>query len=385
MLSKKWLFLIVFLSASTLVAKASATPCKLALSEKVNDFHQEFFKSDKEQKRMASSLQKYFNENAEFREIYKKLTKSESDQFNFNSLSNYEQQSLMEAYYNLFHRQFQDPVQLEQLRSLAIKRGLEGHGYKTDPSRTGQEELAELSRRNVERILSQFPDHQKYTDQAIREGNFDSIELEYTRNTHDTVVQGDFILSSKQIYDYSGVPGYNTQYDFNRVELQSDDNIFFEALIKSKSTREILSKKANGAVYGPIETELKATEYARQHGMISINIMWGENLAQFAIRHMNAPRELAHPDQNPKNYTPWRIQLYQWDFTVVDFEILIKTLQAYSYYKLKELTQQPAQSIAEIRKRQRYSDLIGAVGLKDMEMRIPVALPKGIIDHRSHR
>ena len=64
----------------------------------------------------------------------------------------------------------------------------------------------------------------------------------------------------------------------------------------------------------------------------------------------------------------YRQQLYQWNFTVPDFEVLIKTLHAYSTYKTKALySSDTPETMDEIK-----------------EMRIPVALPKGIIDERSH-
>ena len=348
---------------------ASANNCswflKLGNQTAADALNSELFRhSNGRSARIVQRMQIFFEQSEEFNQQYTSIIGKTT--FDFDSLNDTEKKQILNIYYDLFTSRFKDPQVLQELRSQSIKRSLEGHGYQAQSYLSGQQELQELSRCNLLRLVQSL----EHADEFLAEhslGHIDtnSINVEFRRNAHGHA-HGDFIMSSKEMFDYSGIPGYNTEHSFNREILKSDDNIFFIAAIGQASP---MSASGDLSRYGNRTFQLNSKEYARQYGIISPFVMWErEDLERFAtaMNWIQKERLKSLSQAEQKNLlTQWRLKLYEYDLTVSDFEKLVAIKSLYE----KFLARYPEA-------RHAYMNSAFFRFLKaPIEMKIPVAVP----------
>lgn len=280
---------------------------------------------------------------------------------------------------------------LRLLQSESLQEILKFHGILATAS-NARKKLERISQRNVARILkgkdtAPTPETQKLLDKIPK------ISVYYIHNTNELNEAPKLpLLSSRQLEKLGIMRGVNSNYEYNRSFLRSDDSVFFYAL-PARSPSEA-SKKTSYA-YGAKSISLDPN-YANDTGIISLFNMYPGSLAKG--KHLSSPqaktfvgnrmpwRGVENDPMDPATLKKWeraRSRLYRLDFTPQDFEDMTQKLLIVSLNRLSvedptkfnqiswDLTNQSGNA------NELLTELIFKMnGMdQDFEMKIPVAVP----------
>lgn len=258
---------------------------------------------------------------------------------------------------------------LIQLRDTSLRANLEQHGFKSPANRSAREQLKSLSSENRARLAKVYK-----SSPSMKEAELivNDLRLSFTHNSvshlgHD-VARHVPILASRFLKDLTGFGGLNSQYHFNREFMKNDDNVYFiPRFLGSQHDDKIPS-----SYYGEHGFTLNP-DYAREVGWISSFVMYPSQLQEALPRSY-------------RTATGLRKQLHKTDFTVSDFETLVKENLLSALAKLqKENPQRHARAIQDLQERDKIggvlSDLVYhplGIGSK-WELKVPVLVPQSQI------
>ena len=255
---------------------------------------------------------------------------------------------------------------LKLFRNDSLRNNLRRHGFKIKSVENARQEFEALSAANKKRFLRKYVStpEMKEAEEIVR-----SMRLAFTHNSlaHPERINNPHvpILASRFIETLTGFGGLNTQYSFNKKTMQSDDNVFFLAQMISKDETAEIPSHAYGSHGLTIDPA-----YAQEVGWISSFVMY--------------PGEIYKA--RPNSWLPGfalRRQLYKTDFTVNDFDELLKTNLLASLADLQRVNPtrfkhelgdlQDVDSIQQMLTRHVFAPL--GIGSR-FELKVPVLVPR---------
>lgn len=288
---------------------------------------------------------------------------------------------LMRQYHEAFLSKFNNPAVLEELRSDSLLQSLEVHGYTIDRSRSGWENLVKLSQRNLRRQLLDIPEIDAYKSDSEINQMVQSVHPVLSRNSLRKDILGDVLLSSRQLKNYGGLGGANTQFDFNQSVIQSDDNVFF-FVDWAIGTEYVQDSLADG--YGHIAHFLDV-DYARDHAWTSAFVMYSYDLINTLNygpyrSSMSLGKKIDMYDRSLSGQALSRLQYF--DYTFQDFESMVRDLLGYELMRIKtEAT--PEQWASSLSRQDPLMALRKLVlekhSIPRMEVKVPVSVPSRYI------
>ena len=251
----------------------------------------------------------------------------------WSQLDPFEMDGLISEYLDRQLAVYSDPAKVEALRRTELARALDAHGLHQARPEDARAVLEDQSRKNVQRLTRGI----ELTLQTPEFGRLcrtiDHLELRFPHNTTLKNVEGESLvaplLSSTQLKQFGTVGGKNSQEEFNSEVLKSDGQVHFFAdfVLDGEDWSSVPAGQVR-AKYGDRELRVDP-EYARKHGWISAFVMYSEELDDLAARLSFGSRPLDgyHPGLPESLKQNWRktvAQLHEYDFTVDDFERLVK-------------------------------------------------------------
>jgi hypothetical protein len=276
---------------------------------------------------------------------------------------------LAAEYIDYLNRVHYTEENLRKERSLELLRSLKKHGAKIPKnSKDGFEALKIISAENKKRILSGVP---AFDDSNMQEEKeiLDSLHYVFVHRGDTKHFKNSRLpnMSSRERVANGFLPGLHSKHDFNKKELRSDNNVFFSAQLSNPLNRH----PGGDIIYGKNRYELDPA-YAKENAWISAYVMDDKDLVPLAER-------LGLPDA----WSNDRIgDLHKMDFTVEDFESLVKRLLLYQLWKFKSSGSVMHSSLMSVLKSSTYN-LDSAVDdivyksfsmVPKFELKVPVAI-----------
>jgi hypothetical protein len=203
----------------------------------------------------------------------------------FDELSEVQKSDLREKYFAGKFKELSNNLDFYQRESLSA--ALRRHGLNAS-SDTAYQALRELSRNNVNRILSRNR-YQSSRDMKVAEELISNLDFSFVHNSlsdYSTKTIATHILSSKRLRKFGFAGGLNSLSKFNSDFLRTDDQIFFHVVptISRNSAIRFASEYGSGEVY-------LNQRYANDRAWVSPFIMRPDDLFSQMIHF--APQELS--------------------------------------------------------------------------------------------
>jgi hypothetical protein len=239
-----------------------------------------------------------------------------------------------------YMQRYKDPQVLQNLRSEALTKDLANRGAPIDPQLSGRENLNRISRANLQRMVEKFKLDDRFVEDPEIMEVVDSIRLLYKHNTNIYKTHGDVLLSSQQIYKYGLEGGVNSQLPFNKEFMKNDDHLFFT--LEVVSTNVDVGNQATQ--YGKHAKTLDQ-KFAEENSWVSPYIMYPKDLATFGrsfirgkyagIEDVKAGVGNQYQYKSTAVADELKSMLSQFDFTLRDFETLVKMQIGTMLFNLK--------------------------------------------------
>lgn len=256
---------------------------------------------------------------------------------------------------------------LNDLKESSLSRALLAHGANLHSDETAKESLVRISKENVQRLTQKI--YSTTPENAAAEDVVAALEFRATHHGQVWEAIKSPLVSSAQL-EAMGLDGGLNTASFNKIFLQSDDNIFFFALFEPKSAPVDIRRSEYGK--GVLQINSK---YAEEEGWISAFVMRPIDLDQ-------AGKRIAPEVDASSERTLIKEKLYRVDFTVQDWTKLIKNqlLLSLNYYRTSDPVKYN-QFIDELKKGLFLSKNLDELAFEPLgipsswEFKVPVSVP----------
>ena len=276
---------------------------------------------------------------------------------------------------------------LPEIQDRALVGDLRRHGWNSAVSRSGRESLEKLSANNVRRILGASAPLE--TRDPEIDAFVSNYPITFVHNGSFAAAPHTPLLSSAELQKNGFEGGTNSNF-FNRSTLGSDRNVFFHVRLGRGKNKD-----------GSLESEygrdalILDRDFAKTNAWISAYVMWPFELANVSRAIVpSLPRPAILTEANwRKDYMPLteeedgqiralRDRLHLLDFTVEDFERLVRAGLTRSLTALKRLSDKKFQrALADMRNPHNlnaaFQYIFWPLGIEhaQFELKVPVAVP----------
>jgi hypothetical protein len=250
---------------------------------------------------------------------------------------------------------------LPKLQDAILVENIKNHGGTIFPSESGRMALKRISAANLARELARMP--LKGNEFKAEVEDYDIVAIHNSKLPFDE--RGGAVLSSKLINDL-GLPGGLNTLAFNSEFMRTDDNVFFT--VKLLYRDQLPQQDSTQNQYGKNRLILDHN-YAMENAMVSFYVMYPKDLQGFA-KMMGIGDS---PSMEAKN------NLYLFDYTLEDFERLIRHGVCYQLQDLKNRNLYYLPLLAEKRAGAFATTVMSKLTGRDydqFELKIPRAVPR---------
>ena len=250
---------------------------------------------------------------------------------------------LVRKYLESFFAQYNSDSKLESYKEKVMNRALKLHGIEPLVGETARQTLQRVSNENVDRILAKLEKYESTPALSAMERLVENLELTLTHNSHYITGPLERPLLSPKKLEKMGLKdfGLSSSFAFNRF-LESDQHIYFWPKFRRKGSLE--NPQSN---YGKTAVSLER-DYALANAWISSFIMYPWELVN-SVMGLNPTiaKELAAKSNEMNNVRlvgpekeirAAQAELGNLDFTVKDYDFLIKTILMRALAKMHRTT-----------------------------------------------
>jgi hypothetical protein len=289
-------------------------------------------------------------------------------------------------HYRSFQALFDTRAKLLSLQNAALLRELSIRGAVIQPKLSGYENLQLLSRSNLDRYSRLNSIDDEYLQDPQIAAAVNNLRFDYLHNTTQNEFYGGYMLSSRQLVRYGLPGGRNSRKEFNREYMQSDDNIYFFLNVSSKSS----PVGSQQSIYGSRRVSVSES-YASKFAWVSPFVMFEYDLGHFG-EDFKLPGYIysAAVSMSDTEKAYLRSSLHNYDFTLTDFQTLVRRYLGTFLYRSKHggtsLSRSSAPSFEDLIALLYSSDpqvtnqfireyILNPLHIGKLELKVPVAIP----------